>query len=83
MRTCHVVLPVFLCALSAAATVHRVGPGRTYTDPGGVTDTTPKRWAVDTSRYFIRDAKFGWRDVILCDLFAMVTAFQDACSGKR
>jgi len=40
-----------------------------------ITDTRPKRWALDTGRHFIRDAKFCWRDPIFRDLFSKISAF--------
>ncbi len=43
-----------------------------------LTDTDPKRWAIDTGRHFIRDAGFCWRDPIFADLFTKIAAHGDA-----
>jgi purine nucleosidase len=40
-----------------------------------LTDTHPKRWAIDTGRHFIRDARFCWRDPIFADLFTKIAAY--------
>jgi purine nucleosidase len=42
-----------------------------------LTDTTPKRWASDTSRHLIRDAKFCDRSAIFQDVFEKIAAFRE------
>ncbi|MBD3239343.1 MAG: nucleoside hydrolase [Chitinivibrionales bacterium] len=63
-----------------AATAYLIDPGWVPTaliHSPLLTDTDPKRWAIDTGRHFIRDAKYCWRDAIFRDLFAKIAAFQD------